>query len=93
MLGGLAEDAWAAAILGPGCSETLASSPWATKRVPVTSALAATIRIVILVQGNQITREDVPMVDSFRYLVPNSAAIVKMFMARAPKDPIPWAPL
>jgi len=33
------------------------------------------------------------MVDSFRYLSPTSTAIVKMLIARAPAEPIPWAPL
>lgn len=33
------------------------------------------------------------MVDSFRYLSPASTAIVKMFIARAPRDPVPWTPL
>jgi D-proline reductase (dithiol) PrdB len=33
------------------------------------------------------------MVDSYRYLSPASTAIVKMLIARAPKEPVPWTPL
>jgi D-proline reductase (dithiol) PrdB len=33
------------------------------------------------------------MIDSFRYLSPTSTAIVKMLIARARREPIPWAPL
>lgn len=32
------------------------------------------------------------MVDSFRYLSQASTAIVKMLIANAPKDPVPWTP-
>ncbi len=32
-------------------------------------------------------------VDSFKYLNPASTLIVKTFIVRAPRDPIPWAPL
>ncbi len=32
-------------------------------------------------------------VDSFRYLSPASAAIVKTMIAMAPREPAPWAPL
>lgn len=32
-------------------------------------------------------------VDSFRYLNPASAAIIRSLIARAPQDPVPWTPL
>lgn len=33
------------------------------------------------------------VVDSFKYLNPGSAMIVKSLIARAPRDPVPWTPL
>jgi len=33
------------------------------------------------------------MVDSFRYLSQASTAIVKMLIANAPREPVPWTPL
>lgn len=32
-------------------------------------------------------------VDSFKYLSPASTMVVKSLIARAPRDPVPWAPL
>jgi D-proline reductase (dithiol) PrdB len=32
-------------------------------------------------------------IDSFKYLSPTSAAIIRMLIDRGPKDPIPWTPL
>lgn len=33
------------------------------------------------------------VVDSFKYLNPGSAMIIRSLIARAPREPVPWAPL
>ena len=64
-----------------------------TARAPAFAGINRPAPWFIILEKRPTVSSPIRAVDSFRYLSPASATIVKTMIAMAPRDPVPWTPL